>query len=247
MTRKYVVIVAGNGIRLLVGECKGEYILKLFSLCFAKLDRRTCASMGTAMHYLNNYPEITKSLKEEVCALTEPLDFDELKNGSPILNAFLSECWRMDPPVVLSFRQLTGGDRSHKGYVLPEGTMVALNIFLGTRNEGVYPKADIFSIARFLPPTHPLAQQLQKDDSTEKTTVLDATTTTKPSTYPIFGGGLHSCIGMHFAKLEMRVLITRLLQQYDLTVRNTERLPFPLNGFRNEFQLTAIRKTTSKP
>jgi cytochrome P450 len=57
--------------------------------------------------------------------------------------------------------------------------------------------------------------------------------------YAVFGGGSHGCLGSHFAKLEMRVLITRLLQKYNLMVRNSEKVYFPVNGWKNEFALEA--------
>jgi len=72
--------------------------------------------MGTAFHYLAEYPEITKALIEEVKTFQEPLDFDELKSA-PVLNAFVAECWRMDPPVSLTFRKITE-TQQYKGYQL---------------------------------------------------------------------------------------------------------------------------------
>jgi len=186
--------------------------------------------MGTALHYLNENPVITKAMIEEVKSFQEPLDFDELKNA-PILNAFMAECWRLDPPVTSTFRRLTE-EQEHKGYTLRKDSLVTLNILLCTRNEQIYKQPEEFQIDRFLPRDHPLVQDSSLHAEGVDYNALKAN-------YPVFGGGIHSCIGHYFAKLEMRILLARLLQEYDLQLQNVEKVTFPVNGFKNEFKLTA--------
>jgi retinoid hydroxylase len=36
-----------------------------------------------------------------------------------------------------------------------------------------------------------------------------------------FGGGAHSCIGVEFVNMEMKIILSTLLQNYDLTVTPT--------------------------
>jgi cytochrome P450 len=188
------------------------------------------ASMGTALNYLSEYPAVTAALTKEVQSFQEPLDFDELKNA-PILNAFLAESWRMDPPVPGAFRQLKE-NIDYKGYRLPKEMIVRYNIIAQSQNDDVYPTPSAFEIQRFLPKDHLLSQDPSLEAKGVDYNNLKAN-------YPIFGGGSHSCLGSHFAKLEMRVLLTRLLQSYDIQVRNSEKVYFPVNGWKNEFKLIA--------
>jgi sterol 14alpha-demethylase len=42
-----------------------------------------------------------------------------------------------------------------------------------------------------------------------------------------FGAGVHRCLGVHFAYLEMTVVLTRLLQSYDLELVDPDPAPVP--------------------
>jgi sterol 14alpha-demethylase len=42
-----------------------------------------------------------------------------------------------------------------------------------------------------------------------------------------FGGGIHRCVGVHFAYLEMKVILTLLLQRYELELIDPDPPPIP--------------------
>src|SRR5690606_21072469 len=44
--------------------------------------------------------------------------------------------------------------------------------------------------------------------------------TRQPYTFLPFGGGARNCIGMAFAQVEAKVVLTRILQNYDLKITN---------------------------
>ncbi len=200
----------------------------VLNMIFAGHDT-TYASMGTALHYLSQYPDVLDALTKEVQSFQDPLSFDELKNA-PILNAFLAESWRMDPPVAGAFRKLKK-DTEYKGYKLSKDMVIRYNILAASQNDDLYPSPLTFEIQRYLPKDHPLVV-----DSSLEAQGVDYNNL--KANYPIFGGGAHGCLGSHFAKLEMRVLLTRLLQNFKLEVRNSEKVHFPVNGWKNEFRLT---------
>jgi cytochrome P450 len=54
-----------------------------------------------------------------------------------------------------------------------------------------------------------------------------------------FGGGMHRCLGMHFAHLEMQILITRLLQAFDLELVNPD--PQHVRGLRGRWPQSPCR------
>lgn len=186
--------------------------------------------MGTAIHYLCESPQVSEAIAEEVKGFQEPLDFDELKNA-PILNAFLAETWRLDPPAPGGQRKLTS-TLEYDGFTFPKGVGVAYNAILQSQSSEIYPEPKKFDIQRFLPADHALV----KDNNVQKAAEKVDFNSLKAN-YPVFGGGLHSCLGSHFAKLEMRVLVTRLLQSYKVEERNVQKLSFPINGWQNEFRL----------
>jgi len=204
----------------------------ILNMIFAGHDT-TYASIGSAIHFLCEYPSIRTALIDEAKGFQEPLDYDELKSA-PVLNAFLAETWRMDPPAPLGVRKLTKM-QVYNGYTFPKGISVGYNISLLNKNSDLYPDPEAFNIERFLPANHPLVKdpQIQKASKHVDFNSMKAN-------YPVFGGGLHACIGSHFAKLEMRVLVTRLLQSYSIEEQNPEKLYFPINGWANEFRLTSV-------
>lgn len=195
--------------------------------------------MGTASHYLSQHPDVYNAVTNEVESFQEPLDFDELKKA-PLLNAFLAEMWRIDPPVNGAFRKLTK-DTEYNGYIFQRDMVVRYDINASLQNEALYPNPSQFEIARFLPVDHPLLSLSPSSSSNDRGgwSAKGVDYNIMQANYAVFGGGSHGCLGSHFAKLEMRVLITRLLQKYNLTVRNSEKVYFPVNGWKNEFSLEA--------
>lgn len=163
----------------------------------------------------------------------DPLDFDELKNA-PILNAFLAECLRMDPPNGFGGRVSTE-PLELNGYKICPGTQFFYNVRLATQNEDIYPNPTEFCLDRFLPSGHPMVA-----NPTLHAKGVDYNS--QKAEYPVFGGGPHSCIASQFAKLQLRVFLTRILRGYDLQVRNSKLVPTPVRGWKSEFKLTAIHQ-----
>lgn len=194
------------------------------------------ASLGTFLSNLFGndsleWRRVLNALVEEVSSFkNEQLDFDELKDA-PILNAFLAESWRKDPPVPAGSK-VALQDLPYKDWIFPKGVRVHYSIHLGAYNELRYRHPSEFHIERFLPKEHPLVKE-------DKWHVDDASLRDimKPS-FPIFGGGSHGCLGSHFAILESRIFVTRLLQKYQVEIRNAKRqVNFPLISWTSEFKL----------
>jgi cytochrome P450 len=191
----------------------------------------TYMSLGTAMMYLAKYPAIQEAIVQEVKAFKEPLDFDELKNA-PVLNSFLAESWRICPPIGGGYRRLTE-PMEYNGYKYPKGQLFSYSNHVAFANDKLYPEPSKFSISRFLPQDHPLL-----DDPKLHATDIDFNS--MKAEYPNFGGGNHACLGAHFAKLELRILVARMLQGFNVEVRNCKKKQVPIYGWTNEFRLTPV-------
>lgn len=198
----------------------------LLNLVFAGHDT-TYASMSTVLHHLSFNQDAKEALHEEVKTFQEPLDADELKNA-PVLNAVISEAWRMDPPVLAGNRKAQE-DLTYQGYKFPKGTIFGYSTSLALHDGRVYQKAPKeFNFRRFLPKDHALYE-------------VSWHTSVDPAQgradYPVFGGGTKVCLGKAFAQLEMQVMLTRLFQNYTVDVKNNTKNWFPVNGWALDFKL----------
>jgi cytochrome P450 len=210
-----------------VGLSMDEINDNLLNLIFAGHDT-TFASINTVLHHISQHPHVRDALVEEVSKLKEPLDPEEIKNA-PVLNAIMHESWRVDPPVGFAFRKSVKKELEYKKWLFPLGTTFAYNISLTAHQEDLYSSPRVFQMERFLPSDHPLADpnwECNIDPNQGK------------ATYPIFGGGTHVCLGQHFARLELRIIMARMFKQYDVEVRNSTKIFMPVNGWYVDFKLT---------
>ena len=119
------------------------------------------------------------------------------------LTRALHETQRLHPSFFLVFRTVTR-DTQAAGYRLPAGSRAALSVAVTHRLPGLFNSPDSYRPSRFA------------DDPKLAHRLIG------------FGGGMHRCLGMHFAYLEMKVVLTRLLQAFDLELATTD--PRPIRG-----------------
>ena len=195
---------------------------------FAGFDT-TKGSFGAITHFIMQNQEVYKLLTDEANAFAEPMDYDALKKNAPILNAVMAETWRMTSPLN-SHVNLTTKTLYYKDYVFPKDVIIGMNIQgHNAINETRYPNAKQFQIERWLPEDHPLYDP-------KLATGVDYNGMN--CKYRPFNAGSHACLGAHFAKLEVRIIMARLLQSYDIEIRNEQHIKFPLKQRVNEFKLT---------
>jgi cytochrome P450 len=87
------------------------------------------------------------------------------------------------------------------GHLVTKGTTIILSAYVTHRHTSLWERPNEFYPEHFLNP------QL-------------ATERHKYAFYP-FGGGLHNCIGRHFAELEMMIVIVTLLREFTFKTDNT--------------------------
>jgi len=120
----------------------------------------------------------------------------------PTLDLALKETERMHPVASLLARKATR-DVELGGHSIPEGHMVIASPGVSHALPEIYPEPDVFR-----PERH----------------------TADPIPYGLigFGGGMHRCAGVHFAYLEMKVVLALLLRRYDIEL--LDRDPQPVKG-----------------
>jgi cytochrome P450 len=156
----------------------------------------TITSSATSMvMLLGRNPEWQEKLREEIAGLG--LNHDEgvphARLDALVLTEYaFKEALRMVPPVPsLPRRALKSFD--YGGYHIPAGTFVAVSVAYTHMMPEYWPDPKRFDPMRFAPE--------------------EARGRHKYAWVP-FGGGAHMCLGLHFATMQIRLLMTHLLSRY---------------------------------
>ncbi len=165
----------------------------------------TITSSATSLIYLlAKHPEWQEKLRKEIIAVTggpdadgkpRPLSYDDLGKLELTEMAF-KEALRMIPPVPSMPRRALKSFE-YGGYTIPAGAMVGINIHYVHHMEEYWPEPEKFDPMRFTP------EQVKARH--------------KYAWVP-FGGGAHMCLGLHFAYMQVKILMTQLLQRYSIEI-----------------------------
>ncbi|KAJ1068631.1 hypothetical protein CapIbe_019438 [Capra ibex] len=156
----------------------------------------TASTLSWAVAFLLHHPEIQRRLQEELdrelgpgasCSRVTYKDRARL----PLLNATIAEVLRLRPVVPLALPHRTTRPSSIFGYDIPEGMVVIPNLQGAHLDETVWEQPHEFRPDRFLEPG-------------ANTSAL------------AFGCGARVCLGESLARLELFVVLLRLLQAFTL-------------------------------
>jgi cytochrome P450 len=161
----------------------------------------TITSSATSLiYYLAINPEWQEKLRAEIFAVTggpdgdgkpRPLDYDDL--GKLELNEMaFKEALRMIPPVPSMPRRALK-EFEYGGYRIPAGAMVGINVYWTHHSEEYWDNPHTFDPLHFTP---------------------DKVKARHKYAWVPFGGGAHMCLGLHFAYMQVKILMTQLLQRY---------------------------------
>ncbi|MGU3391449.1 cytochrome P450 [Sphingomonas sp. M1A8_2b] len=160
-------------------------------LMMAAHDTITSSATSLVMLLARN-PEWQERLREEVAALDTALPLTEQLDRLILTEYAFKESLRMMPPVPSIPRRALKGF-SFGGYDIPAGTSVGTAITYTHRMAEYWPDPERFDPLRFTP---------------------EASKGRHRFAWVPFGGGAHMCIGLHFATMQMRLLIAHLLTRY---------------------------------
>ncbi len=160
-------------------------------LMMAAHDTITSSATSLVMLLARN-PEWQERLREEVAALDPDVPLTEQLDRLVLTEYAFKESLRMMPPVP-SIPRRALKDFSFGGYDIPAGTSVGVGITYTHHMTEYWPDPDRFDPMRFTP---------------------EASKGRHRFAWVPFGGGAHMCIGLHFATMQMRLLIAHLLMRY---------------------------------
>ncbi|WP_066383954.1 MULTISPECIES: cytochrome P450 [unclassified Anabaena] len=206
----------GNSLR------EKELIAQAVLLLFA--GHETTTSMLTWLCVeLARHPEVMQRAREEQLQLASQGELSLEQLGKmPYLEQILLEIERLHQPVGGGFRGVIK-DFEFNGFHVPAGWQLLYSILMTHNLEEIYPEPERFDPERFSP---------QRQEHKQ---------------YPFsligFGGGPRICIGLAFAKMEMKIVAAHLLRSYDWEILpnqslDTARIPTnrPKDGLRVRFQ-----------
>jgi hypothetical protein len=182
-----------NDQPLSLPELKDQILL----LLFAGHETLTSAIASFCL-LLGQHLDIREKVRQEQACLdlSEPLTAATLKQ-MPYLDQVLQEVLRLIPPVGGGFRELIQ-DCEFEGFHFPKGWLVSYQISRTHADPDLYPNPERFDPERFAP--------------------NGSATQNPPFAHVPFGGGLRECLGKEFARLEMKLFATRLIQHFDWTL-----------------------------
>ncbi|QRV96320.1 cytochrome P450 family protein [Ceratobasidium sp. AG-Ba] len=152
------------------------------------------------------YPEVQRKAQAELDnvlggRLPELTDREAL----PYVNAVMKEVMRWRPAVPMGVAHSTTQDDVYRGFFIPKGTIVSMNVWSIGRDPKIYPNPEDFNPDRYLDPNLPLS--------------------------PVFSLGRRDCPGAHFAQSSMFLMMSTFLTIFNVTA--TPGKPFPEPKVRN--------------
>ncbi len=165
----------------------------------------TITSSATSLVYLlAKNPEWQEKLRQEIFAVTggpdaqgnpRTIDYEDLGKLDLTEMAF-KESLRFIPPVPSMPRRALK-TFEFGGYRIPAGTPVGINIFWTHHSEEYWDEPYTFDPMRFTP---------------------EKVKTRHKYAWVPFGGGAHMCLGLHFAYMQVKILMAQLLQRYSIEI-----------------------------
>ena len=158
----------------------------------------TSTSLTTWLLYLlNQHPDYTQRILQEQEAIlgsrSDPT-LEDIKRMK-LLDHALSEAERLYPPVANGPRGVIEDFEFH-GYHVPAGAMAFYSIIGSHMIPGIFANPETFDPDRFAPPR----EEHKKN----------------PYALIGFGGGPRICIGISFAQIEIKAIISHILRNYTL-------------------------------
>lgn len=156
----------------------------------------TTTTMTYMAYQLAKHPQWQQTCREEALALTDPT-YEEALAAMPTLDLVMKESLRMCSPVP-SIPRVTTRDVEIGGYFVPEGSIVA-NLPYGNHYlPDIWPDPYRFDPERFA--------EHRREDKVHRLA------------FEPFGAGVHKCIGMHFAGMQIRAIFGEILTRFEWSV-----------------------------
>lgn len=156
----------------------------------------TTANLLTwTLYLLARHPVVLKKLRNELESLQGKTPEAEEIQKLSFSRAVLNESMRIRPPVGMMMRKVAKTTEID-GYTFKSGSLTFFSIYNIHHHADFWPDAEVFKPERFL------------------------TEENRRFSFIPFGTGERICIGNHFAMMESQLLLSLIIQQYDIQLIN---------------------------
>jgi cytochrome P450 len=149
------------------------------------------------LYLLARHPDVLTKLRQELDNLQGNIPTAENLQQLVYTKAVLNESMRLRPPVGIMMRRISK-DTELDGYLLKQGRLAIFSIYNIHHHPDFWQQPEQFDPERFL--------------SAEN----------RRFSFMPFGTGERICIGNHFALLESQLLLSMIIQHFDVQLLNTE-------------------------
>ncbi|WP_162806467.1 cytochrome P450 [Sphingosinicella terrae] len=163
-----------------------------FSFLLSAAHDTLASSLTSLLYYLAVEPAWAERLRAEL----EPFADDPAAAATaalPLTDMFYKETLRLNGPAPVVWRRAMR-DVTIAGHAIPAGTMTGANLMITHRLPELWPEPERFDPLRFSP---------------------DGEQARGRFAFAPFGGGVHKCLGLHFARQQARVFLASLLRRAD--------------------------------
>ncbi|HWJ80787.1 MAG TPA: cytochrome P450 [Nocardioides sp.] len=191
-----------------------DVVNHMIFLMMAAHDTSTITT-STMLQFLGQHPEWQERCRAEALALGPEPTLAELE-ALESLDWVMKESLRLRAPVPILVRHAVK-DTVVEGHRIPKDTDIMVGVQFSHLMEEYWTNPMVFDPERFSPE--------RREDKSHR------------YAWEPFGGGVHKCIGLYFAGMEVKAILHRLLRNYHWTVDpgyvaplDNHSLPFPKDG-----------------
>ena len=166
----------------------------------------TATSLAWAMYSIHHQPEILDKLLQELDTIGDNPDPSSIAK-LPYLSAVCQETLRMYPILFIAFGRIVKSPIEIMGFPFESGAILAPCIYLTHRRKDLYPEPEKFKPERFL----------ERQFS--------------PYEYLPFGGGNRRCLGIALAPFEMKLVLAKVLSDWQLALVDSHPVQPTRRGF----------------
>ncbi|BAX96212.1 cytochrome P450 [Mycobacteroides stephanolepidis] len=156
----------------------------------------TSTTLTTMAYYLARHREWQEKARQQSMALDGEIGHDTLEQLTE-LDPVMRESLRLNPPVPTLAREALR-DNEVDGHFVPKGAFVLVTPAAVHHNPSVWKDPYRFDPERFSPERH--------EDKAHRFAWIP------------FGAGVHKCIGLHFAQMEIKIVMHHLLRDYEWAI-----------------------------
>ena len=209
------------------GQFDDEEIVDHMNFLMMAAHDTTTSALSTMVHALIQHPEWQDKLREEARSLDSGRVRHEDLDKLELTGRALKEAMRLYPPVIIIPRRAVR-ECEYKGYRIPANAAVSIFPALVHRMPEWWSNPHSFDPDRFSPER---AEDKQH-----------------PFLYVPFGGGAHTCIGMHFAEMMVKAIMPQVLLRYRISAADNDHtemqlMPIPRPKNKLPIRLEAIADT----